>query len=530
MIPDQHIPHSAISNPKSDPPQSAADHRETGFPQGSSKAAIRIPQSEIRNPKSLRVLIVEDREDDARLLVRALKRDGFDVTWDCVDCEEDMRSRLRLESWDVIVCDYSIPGFGALEALGVYRQLGLDLPFLVVSGAVGEDVAVECMRQGAHDYLMKNSLTRLCEAVRRELREADSRRGKRHAEEQLKAALDELRSLHERVSAENVYLREEIRQGHLHGDIVGSSEAMKAALVQAEQVAGTDSTVLIVGETGTGKELMARAIHSMSRRRRKPLVTVNCASIPATLVESELFGHEKGAFTGAIKRRIGRFETADTGTIFLDEIGELMPEMQAKLLRVLQEGKVERLGNSASIDVDVRVLAATNRDLESDIEKGRFRQDLYFRLNVFPIVIPPLRERNDDVEPLVRAFVSEFSAGMGKRIDAIPRADIDRLRAYHWPGNVRELRNLVERAMITATGPTLRIPIPTGRRQPPTIPGDGTLDDVQRRHIGRVLERTNWRIRGARGAAQILGLKPTTLEARMRKLGLKRQGGASNIT
>ena len=478
--------------------------------------------SELVHTEPLRLLIIEDHQRDARLVVHTLERGGFAVEWERVDRDSDMCTALRRCAWDLIVCDYSIPGFGALEALEQYREHELDVPFLVVSGAVGEDVAVECMRHGAHDYLMKDRLTRLCEAVRRELREAETRRGKRQTEKELEDALEELRVLHARVSAENLLLRKEVRMGHLHGDIAGDSDAMKAVLGQAEQVAETDSTVLILGETGTGKELVARAIHNMSNRRSKPLVTVNCASIPATLVESELFGHEKGAFTGAQKRQIGRLEAANTGTVFLDEIGELPMEMQAKLLRFLQEGHIERLGSSGPIDVDVRILAATNRDLESEVREKRFRQDLFFRLNVFPITIPPLRDRSVDIEPLVWAFVHEFSERMGRRIEAVRKSDMDQLRSYAWPGNVRELRNVVERAMISAKGDTLKLPLPVRDARPADSATDDSLDDVQRRHISAVLARTGWRIRGDDGAARILGLKPTTLEARMRKLGVQR--------
>lgn len=344
---------------------------------------------------------------------------------------------------------------------------------------------------------------------------------RRQAEENLRAALEEVSRLRERVEAENTFLREEVKLAHLHGDIVGCSKGMVSVLAQAEEVAPTDSTVLLLGETGTGKELLARAIHNMSPRAKKPLVTVNCAAMPGTLVESELFGREKGAYTGALSRQIGRFEAADGGTIFLDEIGELPIETQAKLLRVLQEGQFERLGNARTISVDVRVLAATNRDLEQEVRAGNFRQDLLFRLNVVPITIPPLRERREDVEPLVWSVIRELSAGMGSRIESISQADMDRLRDYAWPGNVRELHNVVERAMIGARGPILKIRPPV---RPTTAPSTeiATLDDMQRSHIRAALENTDWRIRGENGAARILGLKPSTLESRMVKLGIKR--------
>jgi transcriptional regulator with GAF, ATPase, and Fis domain len=290
-------------------------------------------------------------------------------------------------------------------------------------------------------------------------------------------------------------------------------------LVQVEQVAATDSTVLLMGETGTGKELLASRIHELSARRGRPMVRVNCAAIPATLIESELFGRERGAFTGALSREVGRFELADKSTIFLDEIGDVPSELQVKLLRVLEERQIERLGSPKSIKVDTRVIAATHRDLEQRIADGSFREDLFYRLNVFPIVVPPLRERVDDIPLLVWRFVGEFSTSMGKRIDAIPRENIEQLQRYPWPGNIRELRNIVERSMIVARGPRLTITLPAT----PKVAGKMVrLLDVETEHIRAVLESTGWRIRGAGGAAERLGLRPTTLETRMAKLGLKR--------
>jgi PAS domain S-box-containing protein len=343
---------------------------------------------------------------------------------------------------------------------------------------------------------------------------------RKRAEDELLNALLEIRRLNERIEAENVYLREEIRMAHLHGDIVGQSEAMKSVMAQAEQVAKTDSTVLILGETGTGKELLARAIHNMSSRKDRPLIVVNCAAMPAALIESELFGREKGAYTGAITRQIGRFEVANESTVFLDEIAELSPELQAKLLRFLQEGQFERLGSNDTITVNVRVIAATNRDLEKEVSEGRFREDLYYRLNVFPIGIPPLRERTEDIHPLVWAFVNEFGDRMGKRIDSVSRQSMEALERYPWPGNIRELRNVIERAMIRSEAKTLHVRSPS--RAADAIPSGKTLAEVDRDHIIDVLKRTGWKVRGKGGAAEILGLKPTTLEARMKKLKIKR--------
>jgi PAS domain S-box-containing protein len=343
----------------------------------------------------------------------------------------------------------------------------------------------------------------------------------KEASESLQKAYNEIEKLTEQLEAENTYLREEIKTVHSHGEIVGSSPAIKRVLHQVEQVAGTDSTVLLLGETGTGKELLARAIHNLSRRKDRTMVMVNCAAMPATLVESELFGREKGAYTGALTKQAGRFEAADNSTLFLDEIGELSAEVQAKLLRVLQEGQIERLGSPDTIDVDVRVIAATHRDLPRMVQDGEFREDLYYRFNVFPIPIPPLRERREDIPALVWTFVKEFGKKMGKRVEKIQKKSMESLERYPWPGNIRELRNAIERAMILCNDLTLRIEIP---QTPVTgsAPASMTLEELERKHILDVMEMTEWRVRGERGAAQILGLKPTTLEARMRKLGIKR--------
>ena len=343
---------------------------------------------------------------------------------------------------------------------------------------------------------------------------------RKQMEEQLKEQLDEIKVLKERLERENIYLQEEVRLLVEHTDIVGQSVAMKKVLTQAEQVAQTDSTVLLLGETGTGKELLARAIHSMSLRKDRPLVTVNCASLPPTLIESELFGRERGAYTGALTKMIGRFEIADGSTLFLDEIGELPFELQSKLLRVLEEGKFERLGSTKSLRVNVRIIAATNRNIEQEVKNGKFRKDLYYRLNVFPIVIPPLRERPEDIPLLVRAVVKEFQKKMGKEIESIPKKTMQALQSYSWPGNVRELRNLIEHAMILSRDKTLDVHVP--KRASSETDATGNLETMERSHIVAVLEKTAWRIAGQGGAAEVLGLKRTTLSAKMKKLGIKR--------
>ena len=329
----------------------------------------------------------------------------------------------------------------------------------------------------------------------------------------------EVRRLREQLRGDNGTVR---REGLERPDdiVVGQSAAARRVLELIEQVAATDSTVLLLGETGTGKELCAAQIHERSTRRTRAMVRVNCAAIPSTLIESELFGREKGAFTGALARQIGRFEVADHSTIFLDEVGDLPPEVQVKLLRVIEERRFERLGSPKAIPVDTRIIAATHRNLEQLMVSGSFRDDLYYRLNVFPIRVPALRERAEDLPLLVWHFVEKFARTFGKRIETIGKSNMEALQRYPWPGNIRELRNVVERAMITAAGPRLTIPVPetssaaTGRSI--------RLVDVERTHIRRVLESTRWRIRGIGGAAEQLGLKPTTLETRLAKLGLKR--------
>ncbi|MSS71127.1 MAG: AAA family ATPase [Candidatus Latescibacteria bacterium] len=337
-------------------------------------------------------------------------------------------------------------------------------------------------------------------------------------------AYEEIARLKARLEQENVYLQEEIKTEHNFEEIVGQGATMKKVLKAVETAAPTDVSVLISGETGTGKELVARAIHNLSRRRDQALVKVNCAALPAGLIESELFGHEKGAFTGALSRKLGRFELADGGTIFLDEIGDLPLELQTKLLRVLQGGEFERVGGVETLRADVRVIAATNRDLEQAMQEEKFRQDLFYRLNVFPIHLSPLRERKEDIPLLVRHLVMKHSARLGKKIETIPQRTMDALQTYPWPGNVREMENVIERAVILSRSPRLEF----GDWLPkPGVVSNGlrirTLEEVEREHIREALELTGWRVSGERGAAMLLGLKRTTLESKMKKLGIRRK-------
>jgi transcriptional regulator with GAF, ATPase, and Fis domain len=344
---------------------------------------------------------------------------------------------------------------------------------------------------------------------------------RKRADETLAGALREVQLLKERLEQDNEYLIEAV-QARLPLGLTTRSPRFKLVLEEIAQVAPTGAPVLLMGETGTGKEVLAQAIHDMSARRQRPMIKINCAALPPTLIESELFGREKGAYTGALARQKGRFEIADGSTLLLDEIGDLPLELQPKLLRVLQDGQFERVGGTQTITVDVRVIAATNRDLARALAEGEFRDDLYYRLNVFPVVVPPLRERAEDIPLLAWTFVKEFAVAMGKPIERIADESMAALEAYPWPGNVRELRNVIERAMILGHGPTLHISLGRTPMAPAPVNVPLTLEEAERSHILKCLEKANWRIRGAEGAAVLLAVNPTTLESRMKKLGIVR--------
>ena len=347
---------------------------------------------------------------------------------------------------------------------------------------------------------------------------------RRRHELALRDSLAEIERLNRRLQAENLYLDEEIKGSRQFNEIVGESEVLRLALGRVKQVAPTDSTVMLLGESGTGKELFASAIHDLSPRRTRPFVRINCAALPGGLIESELFGHEKGAFTGAVAQRLGRFEVADGGTLFLDEVTDLPIDLQGRLLRVLQEGEFERVGSSRTMRVDVRVIAATNRDLEALMRDGRFRLDLYYRLTVFPIALPPLRDRSEDIPELVWFFITRHQRRMGRHITRVPRAAMEALQRYDWPGNLRELQNVIERAMICSTGDVLQIDetFGAGGRRAASRPSDTTLAAIERAHIEAVLDDCGWRINGPGAAAEKLGLHPNTLRFRMKKLGIVR--------
>lgn len=358
-----------------------------------------------------------------------------------------------------------------------------------------------------------------------ELERLEAEDSLRRSHDQLEGAFEEIKELKTKLEKENIYLKEEIKTEYNFEEIIGDSKAFKVVIDEVKKVANTDTTVLIRGETGTGKELVARSLHDLSKRNDKPLIKVNCAAIPLGLIESELFGHEKGAFTGALTQKTGKFELADKGTILLDELGDLPLESQAKLLRVLQEQEFERVGGTKTYSIDVRVIAATNRDLELAVKEGTFRADLYYRLNVFPIIIPPLRERNNDIEALSLYFLRKYSSKLGKDIKSINKNSLDKLKSYGWPGNIRELENIIERAVILSSQSELEITDNLlGSSEVTMDAGNETrLEDIERNHIINVLNKTGWRVSGEKGAAKILGMNPSTLRTRIAKLGIKKK-------
>ena len=335
-------------------------------------------------------------------------------------------------------------------------------------------------------------------------------------------ALEEIRQLKDQLEAERAYLQEEIKLEFNHENIIGRSDEIKYVFYKVEQIASSDTNVLVLGETGTGKELVARAIHGLSQRKDRALVKMNCAALPSNLIESELFGHEKGAFTNAHSRRLGRFEVANGTTLFLDEIGELPLDLQPKLLQVIETGEFERLGSSETIKADVRIIAATNRNLEAEVRKGTFREDLWYRLNIFPITLPPLRARREDIPLLVHFFVDKISKRLGKSIEVVPISVMSALESYHWPGNIRELENVLERAVINSSGPKLHLVDELKQPSKDLTNANRSLADVERAHIIRVLEQTQWKVSGENSAAEILGLNRSTLRARMRKLDIRK--------
>ena len=431
-------------------------------------------------------------------------------------------------------CEIRLTGRGGSVIYCVLRSVKVDyiedkkehihILSSIIDGTVARQLTEEL--QKAHDQLEITVSERTGELIRANLQLTREIEAHKRAEKSLQGALAEIKQLQGRLQAENIYLRQEVAREYNFGEIIGNSSALSQVFFRVEQVASQNATVLLLGETGTGKGMIARAIHSRSARKGRPLITVNCTTLPATLVESELFGRERGAFTGSDVRQIGRFELADGGTIFLDEIGEMPMDLQSKLLRVIQDGEFERLGSPRTIKIDVRIIAATNRNLEDAIRNGRFREDLFYRLNVFPILIPSLRQRPDDIPLLINHFVAKYNKKIGKKITTVSAATLNILQEYHWPGNVRELESVIERAVIISQGTTLQVVdrfVPFRITEKPEDRDVTALAELEQDHILQVLRKTGWRIEGKNGAALLLGLNASTLRSRMRKYGILRQ-------
>ena len=432
----------------------------------------------------------------------------------------------------VVLSDQRMPEMSGIEFLEKVRKDFPDISAMLITGYSSLDLVIEAINK-LHIYKfinkpwvfedLKQSIDKAIEFYNLKMTNQNLILDLAKKNTDLNNALKEVEKMKQKLEAENEYLREEIKLDHNFQEIITKSEKLKNTLKTIEQVAPGDTTVLIHGETGTGKELIARAIHQLSNRKNHALVKVNCAALPEELIESELFGHEKGAFTGAIKKREGRFELADQGTLFLDEIGELPLALQAKLLRVLQEGEFERLGGTSTIKVNVRIIAATNRNLSKEVDEGRFRSDLYYRLNVFPLIIPPLRERLEDVDLLTKHFVDKYCQKLGKNIQSIPMNVLNKLRSYTWPGNIRELENLIERAVIISYSGKLEIGDWFESNQPVETILDGkflTMEEMEKKHISNALEVTNGKISGKNGAADLLNINYSTLRSRMKKLDI----------
>jgi len=504
------------------------------------------------------ILIVDDQEANVQLLEQMLTNAGYTRISSTMDphavCELHRANR-----YDLILLDLQMPGMDGFQVMEELKAIetGGYVPVIVITAQPGHKL--RALAAGAKDFISKpvdlvevttrihnilevrllynkiendNKLLeqtvreRTGELLRSNVRLTQEIDERKKAEESLQGTYAEIKQLKDRLQAENIYLQQEVSREYNFGEIIGQSNALSNVFLRVEQVAPMNATVLLLGETGTGKGVFARAIHSSSSRKGRPLITVNCTTLPATLVESELFGRERGAFTGSDARQIGRFELADGGTIFLDEIGEMPLELQSKLLRVIQDGEFERLGSPRTIKTDVRIIAATNRNLEEEIKNGRFREDLYYRLNVFPITMPPLRQRPEDIPLLVNHFVAKFNKKIGKQITTVSQGTLTALQGYHWPGNVRELESVIERAVIISQGSALQVldrfdTFSTTEEQ--EVRDIKTLMGLEHDLILQALQKTGWRIEGEKGAALLLGLNPSTLRFRMRKFGIRRQ-------
>jgi formate hydrogenlyase transcriptional activator len=503
------------------------------------------------------ILVVDDQEANVRLLVQMLGNAGYVCVTSTRDpgtvCDLYLKNR-----YDLILLDLQMPGMDGFQVMEGLKAIEKDgyIPVLVITAQ--PEHKLRALEAGAKDFISKpfdlveiktrihnilevRLLYKKVEDYSKELEQTvQERTGEllranvqltreinehKRSEESLQAANAENKRLQDRLQAENIYLQQEDARQYNFGEIIGLSRALSRVFAQIEQVAPMNATVFLHGETGTGKGVVARALHSSSSRKDRPMITVNCAALPANLIESELFGRERGAFTGAAARQIGRFELADGGTIFLDEIGEMPLELQSKLLRVVQDGEFERLGSPRTLKTDVRIIAASNRNLEEEIKIGRFREDLFYRLNVFPITLPPLRQRTEDIPLLVNHFVAKFNKKIGKRIETVSTDTLNALQEYHWPGNVRELESVIERAVIISTGNALQIldRFETFRQAgAPAVQGVKDLLELEQDLILRMLQKTGWRIEGKNGAAVLLGLNPSTLRYRMQKFGIHR--------
>jgi chemotaxis protein methyltransferase CheR len=494
------------------------------------------------------ILVVDDTPDNLALM-NSLLKDSYKVKV-ANGGEKALRIAASDSPPDLILLDIMMPGMGGYEVCRRLKRdpMTMNIPVIFLTARTEMADEKKGLELGAVDYITKPvspptlmarvkshlALKAMADFLRDQSAFLECEVNKRTAElviankaaeigrQKAEADLSEIKELKDQLEAERAYLQEEIKLEYNHDKIIGQSDSLKYVLYKVEQIAVNDTTVLVLGETGTGKELVARAIHAMSLRKNRSLVKVNCAALPTNLIESELFGHEKGAFTGSHSRRLGRFEVANGATLFLDEIGELPLELQSKLLRVLQDGEFERLGSSHTVKVDVRVVAATNRNLEEEVRKGRFREDLLYRLNIFPITMPPLRDRMEDIPLLVDFYVKKISKRMAKTIELISAGVMSSLQNYHWPGNVRELENVIERAVINSSGPKLRLADELKKPLKGLSTNNKTLDAVERDYIAQTLEQTHWKIGGKNSAAEILGLDRSTLRGRMRKLGIQK--------
>jgi len=489
----------------------------------------------INGTHSITLLYVEDEEQTQELVTKFLRSIYPQFTIHLAQNGQEGLKVFEECKPDIIITDVRMPKMNGIQMARKIKELDNDVYIIVLSAAGEMNHILEAIDIGINNYVLKPiDMEKLVATIERCIEKVSLREQLRQkeqyilqiAKDSLHDAYAEIKLLKERLQAENIYLKQEIAREYNFGDFIGQSSAISYVFSQVEQVAAMNATVLLLGETGTGKGVVARAIHSSSARKDRPMVTVNCSSLPANLIESELFGRERGAFTGADARQIGRFELADGGTIFLDEIGEMPMELQPKLLRVIQDGEFERLGSPKTIKVNIRIIAASNRNLKEEIRNGKFREDLFYRLNVFPITIPPLRQRKEDIPLLLNHFVTKFNKKIGKKIEVVQKDTLRALEEYQWPGNVRELESVIERSVIISQGSTLQVldRLDIVRKiEEPSGQDVKAIADLERDHILQVLTKTGWRIEGKNGAAILLGLNASTLRARMRKLGIVRK-------